>query len=132
VIHSHPSSPRNPLSTDILVVENSPGLRRTIAEALDSEGYRVVSAADGVDALRVLEQAHPWLILMNRKLALMDGQEFIEEVKQRGVRAKIVILTGIDDPYRAVEHFEADGYLEKPFELTELFAVVDQHRPPVT
>jgi DNA-binding response OmpR family regulator len=118
-----------PRPADILVVEDNPNLRRTIAEALYSEGYAVLSAADGVDALRVLNQADPWLILMGRRLPRLDTKEFLHEVRRRRMKAKAVIVTGAEDASEAVEELQADGYLAKPFELDELFTLVERYSP---
>jgi DNA-binding response OmpR family regulator len=115
--------------TDILVVEENPNLRHTIAEALDSEGYTVLSASDGADALRALDHADPWLILMGKRLPRMDSKEFLHEVRQRRSRAKAVIITGAQEAADVAAALQADGYLAKPFELDELFAVVGRYLP---
>jgi two-component system response regulator MprA len=112
------------------VVEDNPNLRRTIAEALDGEGYAVLSAADGVDALRALDRADPWLILLGRRLPRMDAKEFVREVRERRLRARAVVVTGAEDATRTARELQADGYLVKPFELDELFALVERYRPP--
>jgi DNA-binding response OmpR family regulator len=111
------------------VVEDNPNLRRTIVEALAGEGYAVLSAADGVDALRALVQADPWLILLARRLPRMDAKELIHEARERRLRARAVVITGAEDATMTARELEADGYLGKPFELDELFALVERYSP---
>jgi DNA-binding response OmpR family regulator len=111
------------------VIEDNPNLRRALAEALLDEGYQVISAADGVDALRALDQADPWLILMERRLPRMDAKEFLHELRQRRMRARIVIFTGARDAAQTVEELMADGYLVKPFDLSDLFTLVERYNP---
>jgi two-component system, OmpR family, response regulator MprA len=127
--HRFPKRAEVRQTTDLLVIEDNPNLRRALAEALLSEGYQVISAADGVDALRALDQADPWLILMERRLPRMDAKEFLHELRQRRMRARIVIFTGARDAAQTVEELMADGYLVKPFDLSDLFALVERYCP---
>jgi len=115
---------------DIVIVEDSPDLRRIVASTLLSEGYEVLSAADGVDALRVLEQTDPWLLLLDIQLPRMDGRQLIEEMKARRIRTKVIIMTGTQNARQAAQDMQADGYLAKPFELDELSKIAERHRPP--
>jgi CheY-like chemotaxis protein len=114
---------------DVLVVEDNPPLRHTVAAALRSDDYEVLSAADGLDALRVLEHTDPWLMLLDMQLPRMNGPELIREIRRRGIRIKVIIMTGTQDARQAAQELEADGYLAKPFEIDDLTRLADQHRP---
>jgi len=116
-------------SVDILVVEDNPGFRRSVATALVGDGYEVLSAADGVDALRVLEHTDPWLLLLDVNLPRMDGRDLVQELKDRRISVKVVIMTGAQDARRTAQELGADGYLAKPFDLDELARIVEHHRP---
>jgi CheY-like chemotaxis protein len=114
---------------DILIVEDEPSLRRAVAEALSDEGYRVTGARDGVDALRVLAHTRPWLILLDMRLPVMDGRDFVREIRNRGIGSKIVVMTGSQDARRMARELDADAYIAKPFELDDLIEIIDRHRP---
>ena len=113
---------------DVLVVEDDPVLRRTIAFSLQSEGYQVMGARDGVDALRVLESGRPWLILLDLRLPGMNGADFAEEARARGIRCRIAVVTGSRDAREAAQEVGADDYLAKPFEVDDLVDLVHRQR----
>src|SRR5207302_511419 len=81
-IHDRRRSERLIRPIDVLVVEDNPPLRQTVATALASEGYEVLSAADGVDALGVLEHTDPWLLILDIQLPRMDGRELVREIRK--------------------------------------------------
>ncbi len=124
-----PSTRHSTQTFDVLIVEDDPTLRRTVAEALQDVGYRVIGARDGVDALRVLESAAPWLILLDMGLPLMNGREFAHEVRRRNIKTKILVVTAALDAANLAKETDADGYIAKPFEVEELLDAVGKHRP---
>jgi DNA-binding response OmpR family regulator len=113
---------------DVLIVEDDPVLRRTIAFSLQSEGYQVLSARDGVDALRVLETATPWLILLDMRLPGMDGADFAAEVRARNIPTTFVVVTGTREPRAAAREIGAEDFIAKPFDVDELVDLVHRHR----
>jgi DNA-binding response OmpR family regulator len=114
---------------DILIVEDDPTLRHLVAESLESDGYRVVGARDGADALQVLDRVIPWLILLDIRMPVMKGEAFAHEVRRRRVDTKIVVMTAGLDAERLAAEAGADDYLAKPFQMAQLFACVKRHRP---
>jgi DNA-binding response OmpR family regulator len=114
------------------VVEDDPSARRAYVEVLQQEGYHVVAARDGSDALRVLDRALPWLILLDLRLPVMGGAEFAHEVKRRGIDARIIVMTGGPNVSHWANEIKADGYLSKPFRVKELVDSVKQFRPDQT
>ena len=113
-----------PRRFDVPVVEDDPVLRQTIAFSLQSEGYEVMGARDGVDALRVLEAGTPWLILLDMHLPGMNGPDFAVEVRASGIRTRIAVVTGSRDARDAARELAADDYLAKPFAVDELLSLV--------
>ncbi|HZT07192.1 MAG TPA: response regulator [Chloroflexota bacterium] len=122
-------TPRGARECDVLVVEDDPILRRSVAQTLEDEGYRVVGARDGVDALRVLGRCSPWLILLDIWLPRMNGPEFVSELRDRGADVKIVVMTAAQHARRWATALGADAILAKPFESFELVDLVAQQRP---
>ncbi len=116
----------------VLVVDDDPDIRELVQEALTDEGYQVVGAANGWEALAQIAAAPPALVLLDMRMPVLDGWGFAREVKARGLRLSIVVMTAAQDARRWAEEIRAQGYLAKPFELDELLDAVERARgaPP--
>jgi DNA-binding response OmpR family regulator len=113
------------MARTILVVDDEPTLRETLVDALESDGYRVVSAADGREALLRFRAERPDLILLDLMLPELSGVEVCRIIRaESGV--PIVMLTAKDSELDKVVGLElgADDYVTKPFSLRELSARV--------
>jgi DNA-binding response OmpR family regulator len=113
------------VSRTILVVEDEPTLRETLVEALETEGFRVVPAADGREALNVFRAERPDLVLLDVMLPELSGIEVCRIIRaESGV--PMVMLTAKDSELDKVVGLElgADDYVTKPFSLRELIARV--------
>jgi two-component system response regulator RegX3 len=111
------------MARTILVVDDETTLRETLVEALESEGFRVVSAADGRAALTVFRAERPDLVLLDLMLPELSGIEVCRIIRaESGV--PIVMLTAKDSELDKVVGLElgADDYVTKPFSLRELSA----------
>ncbi|HYK94967.1 MAG TPA: response regulator transcription factor [Candidatus Dormibacteraeota bacterium] len=111
------------MARTILVVEDEPTLRETLAEALEAEGYQVVQAADGRAALTRFRASHPDLVLLDLMLPELSGLEVARLIRTES-SAPIVMLTARDAEVDKVVGLElgADDYVTKPFSLRELSA----------
>jgi DNA-binding response OmpR family regulator len=111
------------VSRGILVVEDDATLRETLAEALEGEGFRVASAADGAEALTAFRQERPDLVLLDLMLPELSGVEVTRIIRAES-SVPIVILTAKDSELDRVLGLElgADDYVTKPFSLRELSA----------
>jgi DNA-binding response OmpR family regulator len=112
-----------PMARTILVVEDETTLRETLAEALEAEGYRVVGAADGREAVERFRAERPDLVLLDLMLPELSGVEVTRIIRaESGV--PIVMLTAKDAEVDKVVGLElgADDYVTKPFSLRELSA----------
>ena len=107
----------------MLVVEDEPTLRETLAEALESEGYRVLQAGDGKNGLAMFRSDHPDLVLLDLMLPELSGLEVTRQVRAESA-VPIVMLTARDAEVDKVVGLElgADDYVTKPFSLRELSA----------
>jgi urea transport system substrate-binding protein len=108
----------------ILVVDDDPDLREFLRLMLTSIGFEVTSAANGQEALDVMEGHDPDLILLDMKMPVMNGWEFCRALEGRDVRPPIVVLTAAPDPAARAAEAHADGWLGKPFEYEDLEATV--------
>ena len=107
----------------ILVVEDEPTLRETLAEALESDGYRAVQAADGRAALERFRADKPDLVLLDLMLPELSGLEVTRQIRAES-SIPIVMLTARDAEVDKVVGLElgADDYVTKPFSFRELSA----------
>ena len=111
------------MARTILVVEDDATLRETLVDALEVEGFRIVSAADGRDALVRFRADKPDLVLLDLMLPELSGIEVCRIIRaESGV--PIVMLTAKDSELDKVVGLElgADDYVTKPFSLRELSA----------
>jgi DNA-binding response OmpR family regulator len=111
------------MARTILVVEDEPTLRETLVDALEADGFRVVAAADGREALERFRAERPDLILLDIMLPELSGIEVTRIIRaESGV--PIVMLTAKDSELDKVVGLElgADDYVTKPFSLRELSA----------
>jgi CheY-like chemotaxis protein len=108
----------------ILVIDDDPDLREFLQVMLTSMGFEVTSAANGQEALEILEGRHPDLILLDMKMPVMDGWEFCRALEGHDARPPIVVLTAAPDPAARAAEANADGWLGKPFEYEDLEATV--------
>jgi CheY-like chemotaxis protein len=112
-------------SGTILVVEDDPGIRDTIAELLEAEGYRVVPARHGAEALELLQTLRPDLAVVDLFMPVMDGGQLIARLRADAALRDlpVVLMTGAASWGRKPLP-RADHLLPKPFELDDLVAAV--------
>ncbi len=113
------------MAKTILVVDDVASLRRMVSSYLTQEGFHVVTAADGREALMVARQEQPDLILLDLMMPNMGGYEFIRAYAKDG-GAPIIVLTAKLEENDKVLGLElgADDYITKPFSPRELTARV--------
>jgi two-component system chemotaxis response regulator CheY len=112
----------------VLVVDDDELLRESVRLALADEGYDVVAARDGAHALEQLNGRRPALILLDLMMPDVNGFQFIEQLRQRGLYPGIPVLavTAASQALWKAEWIEADGCLEKPFDIQTLLDTVDR------
>jgi two-component system alkaline phosphatase synthesis response regulator PhoP len=111
----------------ILLVEDEPGLVLTLTDRLESEGYAVVSAREGGEALKKASEGGYDLILLDVMLPGKSGFEVCRELRSRGSSAPILFLTARGEVADKVVGLKlgGDDYLTKPFDMMELTARVE-------
>ncbi len=113
------------MARTILLVDDEPTLRETLAETLEEEGFRVVTAANGRDALVRFHESAPDLVLLDLMLPELSGIEVCRQIRRESA-VPILMLTARDSELDKVVGLElgADDYVTKPFSLRELLARV--------
>jgi two-component system KDP operon response regulator KdpE len=109
----------------ILAVDDEAGILRLIKLELSSQGFRVVVANDGEEALRLAEQQRPDIVILDVMMPEMSGLEVMRRLRER-TSIPIILLTAKDHDEDKVRGLElgADDYLVKPFNPEELSARV--------
>ena len=116
----------------VLVVEDDPSIREMVALALEDAGYGVSAAADGESAIALISKDRPDLLLVDLRMPLMDGFEFMRRYVGGGGRSPIIVLSAARDVDFARHQLTAAAVIEKPFDLNELIATVERIAGPAT
>jgi twitching motility two-component system response regulator PilG len=115
----------------VMVIDDSPTIRKAVSIGLEAEGYHVVTAVDGVDALRRLEETQPDLILLDITMPGMDGYKLCRKIRsmERTKAIPVVMLSGKDGFFDKVRGRMAGctDYITKPFASRVLLDTVAQH-----
>jgi len=111
-------------SARILIAEDERPMRIALTDCLETEGYRVIAAADGAEALEKAVAQSPDLALLDVMMPKLDGFALCAELRRLGHKYPILLLTAkgqVDDRVRGLDA-GADDYLVKPFSTAELMA----------
>src|SRR5512136_3023218 len=104
--------------TKILLVEDTPDLAQVIGRELETSGYHVLHAADGLSALRLHEKEQPDLLILDWMLPQLDGLEVLRRIRHTSA-VPVLMLTARGEETDRVVGLEvgADDYLTKPFSV---------------
>jgi DNA-binding NarL/FixJ family response regulator len=112
----------------ILVVDDDVGTRLSISDYLELSGYSVITANDGQQALAMVEEFHPDLMVTDIVMPRMNGYELVRQVRQkpRFRLLPVILLTARTRTQERILGYQSgcDLYLPKPFELEELGAAI--------
>ena len=109
---------------DVLVVEDDVRVRDLLCRYISSQGHRVRSAGDGVEALELIGKSPPDLVLTDLKMPRMDGMELAAYLREHAPQVDVIVLTAYADRDSAIQALRLGvyDYLVKPLDLTELGA----------
>jgi CheY-like chemotaxis protein len=112
----------------ILIVDDDESVRRLLQATLPRDSYAVLEASDGDQALELIEQERPDLVLLDWKMPGRTGSQVLDELKQRHPALPVVVLTAEHQPpQRALaEALGVDVFLTKPFSPMELLDTVER------
>jgi two-component system OmpR family response regulator len=111
----------------LLIVDDEENLRSMLAAALRHHEFTVTAAANGREALRMVPEARPDLVVLDVMMPELDGFEVCRRLRADGDRTPVVFLTARDDTEDKVRGLTlgGDDYLQKPFSLDELVARIE-------
>jgi CheY-like chemotaxis protein len=119
----------NPVKATVLVVDDSPEIRRYLCALLELDSYRVETASSGHEALQAL--AHgciPQVVVLDLQMPGMDGLETLRRLQEFRPKPHVIMCSGVDDPEKIREAVSlgAHAYLVKPVQHLYLSAAVDR------
>lgn len=111
----------------ILVVDDQHGVRCLIEEVFYGSGYRVITAANGQEAVELVAAQRPDAVLLDMKMPVMDGLEALRIIKQgKHPSVVVIMMTAVGDDERMNEAFSAGAHtcIAKPFDVFALRELV--------
>ncbi|MGR3301064.1 MAG: sigma-54-dependent transcriptional regulator [Candidatus Scalindua sp.] len=118
----------NSVKPVILVVDDEETIRFCLKEALESEGLKIYTEADGEKSLSLVKKIIPDLVILDLKMPGMNGLDLLREIKLHDSNILVILLTGHGSVDSAVSAMKAGAfdYLEKPFKMEHIKVVVDK------
>ena len=111
----------------VLIVDDDDELAEVLRQALRESGYAVATVRHGAAALDLIGQIQPDLIFLDLTMPIMDGWSFVAQYRRSGkASGRIVLLTGHPHVREISLSLGVDGYVEKPFGLTDVLATLQQ------
>ncbi len=109
------------MNVSVLVVDDEKPLRDFVRRNLEARGYKVLNAANGLEALAIFQNEQVDLVILDIMMPYLDGLETTRRIREDS-RVPIIILTAMDEEADKVRAFDlgADDYLTKPFGVGEL------------
>lgn len=108
----------------LLLAEDTEALAKSLAQGLTEEGFTVDVVGDGVSALHLASEVRFDVIVLDRMMPELDGLSALRELRKRGVKTPVLLLTALGEVHDRVDGLDAGGddYLVKPFAFAELLA----------
>lgn len=111
-------------SPRVLVVEDDPSVSRVLTLQLERRGYQVETAPNGAQGYETLQRSLPDCVILDLMMPVMDGFELLKRIRSlaRSASIPVVILTASEDDRHRMRgrQYQADYYLNKPFDIDEL------------
>ena len=118
--------------SDILIVEDDLILREALVETMSLAGHSYLAAKDGREALLLLEQHNPAIILSDIRMGKLDGQQLLSEIQRRKPGVPVILMTAfgsIEDAVNAMRRGAVD-YIQKPFSANALIEKINRYIKP--
>jgi DNA-binding response OmpR family regulator len=107
-------------------VDDDPSILALVTDFLTGEGFDVLAAKDGAEALEIVQSNPPCVVLLDMRMPTLDGWGFAREMELRGLRIPVVVVTAAENARAWASEIGADAYLSKPFQLAELLEIVER------
>ena len=104
----------------VLVVEDDHNQRSLYEEELNDEGYRVLTASDGREALKIVQDEKPDLVVLDVNMPVMDGLDTLSQMLEHDNKMPVIINTAYASYKESFTSWSADAYIVKSSDLSEL------------
>jgi len=118
----------------VLIVDDQFGIRILLNEVFQKEGYQTFQAANGAQALDIVQKHAPDIVLLDMKIPGMDGIEILKRMKVIDPDIRVIIMTayGELDMIKEAKALGAIMHFAKPFDIDDIRAAVRKHLPQRT
>ncbi|MBB5174103.1 response regulator [Texcoconibacillus texcoconensis] len=113
----------------LLIVDDQFGIRMLLSEVFEKDGYKTLEASNGVQALKIVEDESPDLVMLDMKIPGMDGLEILKNIKKIDEKVDVVMMTAygeLEMINEAKEHGAIDHFA-KPFDIDTIRQNVADH-----
>jgi len=121
------------MAKKILVVDDEPDIIKMLGARLKANGYEVISAQDGIQAVSVAHKEKPDLIILDIKMPAQDGYAVYQNLKMAASTSltPIIFLTALppEEVNKKVQELGADGYISKPFDTEDILSKIKELMP---
>lgn len=116
------------MSLSILVIDDEPGICKLLKEILTRQGHQVYEASDGFTGLEQFYRLQPDLVLLDVSMPGRDGFAVLKEIRQQNAVVGVLMVSAFKQAHLITKALAsgADGYLQKPFRLTDLLKEVQR------
>ncbi len=118
------SEPAGAALGKVLVADDDDEFRSVVADILELEGWQVLTAKNGEEAVAKVEHEAPDVMLLDQRMPRMTGAEVVEELRRRKVWVPIVLITAAGSAERIAANLNLSHFLQKPCALDELRKMV--------
>lgn len=118
----------NKAKVNILVVDDEEGMRETLGDVLEDEGYNVVLAENGYEAIQKIKKIPFSIIFMDIKMPGINGVKTFEEIKKVDPEVAVIMMTAysVEDMIKKVLNKGAYSVIYKPFDPAKLIKIVEE------
>ncbi len=112
----------------ILIVDDDAFVRTVLRDVLEGQGHALLEAGDGREALDVLGERSPQLVLLDLFMPRLSGMEALTLMRERWPSARVLVISSLESERLVAEALEAGaaGYITKPFHPMEITSAVDR------
>ncbi len=111
----------------ILVVDDEDSIQLLYREELEDEGYEVISAMNGEEALKKFEETPPDLVVLDINMPGIDGIEVLRQMKQAKPDVPVILSSAYPEYKQDLASWASDDYIVKSFDMSELKKSIKQH-----
>ncbi len=111
----------------IVVVDDEFSIREILSDVLGNEGFTIYTAENGIDALKIIQESSPDLVITDMKMPKMGGMELLYQINLLRTRVTTIMMTGFATVETAVEAIKkgAYDYIMKPFQFADLLRIIE-------